>query len=102
MINGKIRVLHDKVLVSNMNFGEAITPGGIVIPGDDGKVEGIHPRWGQVWAVGPEQRDVAVGEWILVEHGRWGRGFKVLDNDQEITVRQIDTEAILVISDKPD
>lgn len=101
MIKGKIRVLHDKVLITDMNFGEQITMGGIVIPGDDGKVEGIRPRWGKVWAIGPEQQDVTIGEWVLVEHGRWGRGFKVLDNNQEIIVRQIDTEAILVISDAP-
>lgn len=99
MIEGKINLLHDKILVTDMNFGEQITQGGIVIPGDDGKVEGIKPRWGKVWKVGPDQHDVLVNEWVLVEHGRWGRGFKVKEGDQVITVRQIDPEAILVISE---
>lgn len=102
MIEGTIKLLHDKILITDMNFGEQVTQGGIVIPGDDGKIEGIKPRWGKVWAVGPDQKDIEVGEWILVEHGRWGRGFQVKDNNQVLTVRQIDPDAILVISDKPE
>lgn len=100
-IKGKIRPLNDTVLVADMNFGEVITSSGIVIRSDDGKTEGIRPRWARVWAVGPTQKDVTVNEWVLVEHGRWSRGILVEENDAEITIRKIDTNSILIASNEP-
>ena len=50
--------------------------------------------------MGPEQEDVEVGQWILVEHGRWTRGVKVdIDND-EFTLRRIDGDAVMIVSDE--
>lgn len=97
---GKIIPLKDKVLVSDMDFGEERTASGIYIPSDNGKTSGIHPRWGQVWAVGPEQRDVRIGEWILIEHGRWTRTIEVDDKGNTKEIRMIDTEAILAVADE--
>ena len=102
MIQGTIKPLHDKVLVTDMNFGETKTKGGIVIQADDGKVEGIHPRWGRVVAVGPEQTDISVGEYVLVEHGRWTRGFEYeIEAGKSVTARWVEVDAILVVSDSP-
>lgn len=99
-VQGKIIPLADKVLVTNMNFDSQKTISGIIIPSDNGKVQGIHPRWAQVWAVGPEQTDVRVGEWILLEHGRWTRGIQhELDNGEVIELRMADNAAILMVSD---
>lgn len=101
-IRGKLRPLGSKVLVSNMNFGEEKTKGGIILNSDDGKGSGIHPRWAQVYAVGPDQQDVHVGQWILIEHGRWSRGTKhEKDNGEIVEIRLADTEAILLSSDNP-
>jgi len=101
-IRGKLIPLGSKVLVSNMNFGEEKTKGGIILNSDDGKSSGIHPRWAQVYAVGPEQKDVVVGQWILIEHGRWSRGTKHEREDGEIVeIRLADTEAILLATDEP-
>lgn len=84
-----------------MNFEEQKTASGIVIQSDDGKVHGVRPRWCRVWAIGPEQTDVKVGEWIYVEHGRWTRGMKVQNEDgTEMTVRGIDNNAILLQADE--
>ena len=74
MIKGKIIPIRDNVLVSDMDFDVRTTKGGIFLLNDDGKSEGIRPRWGRVWAVGDEQQDLKVGDWVLVEHGRWTRG----------------------------
>jgi len=57
-ITGTILPLKDKVFVSDMEFGAQKTAGGLYIPSANGKAEGISPRWGRVWAVGPEQEDV--------------------------------------------
>jgi co-chaperonin GroES (HSP10) len=98
-VQGKIIPLADKVLVTNMNFDSQKTISGIIIPSDNGKVQGIHPRWAQVWAVGPEQTEVKVGEWILLEHGRWTRGIQhELKNGEVIELRMADNAAILMVS----
>lgn len=99
-IKGKITPIRNNILVHNMNFGETITKSGIIIQSDDGKVEGIHPRWAQVWATGPEQTDVKVGDWILIEHGRWTRKFNVDENNEEKAIHNIDVDAILLVSDQ--
>ena len=100
-IKGTIVPIRDNVLVSKMNFAERKTAGGIVLPSDDGKSEGVRHRWCQVWATGPEQKDVKVGDWILMEHGRWTRGLTVEDdNGEDIVIRRIDTTAILMVTDE--
>ena len=104
VVQGKIKPLNDNVLATDMNFGEQTSKGGIVLMSDDGKSEGIKPRWCRVWAVGPKQTDVKVGDWIFVEHGRWTRGVTVEDeNGDELIIRRIDTNAIIGVSDsKPE
>jgi len=99
-ITGKLIPIRDNVLITDMNFDSRISKGGIVLPSDDGKSEGVRHRWGRVWAIGPEQQDVKVGEWILLEHGRWTRGVIVVEEDgTEITIRRADINAILAVSD---
>lgn len=99
MITCDLETIHDNVLIVDMNFEEQVSAGGIIIKSDNGKTEGIRPRWGKVYAIGPEQHDVKVGEWILVEHGRWTRGVE-LDTGSEIKfIRRVDTAAILAVSD---
>ena len=92
--------LGDAVIVSDMSFGERFTTGGIVLPGDDGKASGIRPRWGKVYAVGPEQHDVRVGEWVYVEHGRWSRGLEVETDDGKYTLRRVDPKDIMLKADQ--
>lgn len=97
----QIRPLNDSVIVSDMVFDERITTGGIVLLNDNGKGTGIRPRWGQVYAVGPEQKDVQVGQWVCVAHGRWTRGIEVEDETGTKTLRRIDPKDIMLISDQP-
>ena len=100
----KIRALHDNVLVADMEFDTRITQTGLILPNDNGTTLGIRPRWGRVYAVGEEQQDVKVGDWILVAHGRWTRGLDIEDGESEHrrTIRKIDPGDILMVSDDPD
>jgi len=100
----KLRPIRDNIVIVDMDFGAQVTKGGIVLPSDDGKSEGVKSRWGRVYSVGPEQIDVKVGEWILLEHGRWSRGFTVLDDDgNDMIIRRADPNGILMVTDeKPD
>ena len=107
-VENDITPLKNRVLVSDMHFGETKSKGGIIIVDDDGTAEGIHPRWGKVYAVGRDQVDVKVGEWIMVSHGRWSRAFKLKrkevgsagDIGVELEVRMIDENDILLVSDE--
>lgn len=97
----QLRPIKDYVLVTEMNFGNRQLSSGLYLLSDDKKSSGIRPRWAKVYAIGPEQKDVTPGQWILVEHGRWTRGVKFeYDNDQYLTVRRIDSKAILLVSDE--
>lgn len=98
-----ITPLKKRVLVSDMHFGETKTKGGIILTDDDGSEGGIHPRWGKVYAIGDQQEDVKVGQWVMVSHGRWSRGFKIKKKGVELEVRMIDENDILLVSDdEPD
>lgn len=97
----KLRPIADGVIVIDMNFGEQKTQSGLIIQSDNGKAHGIHPRWAQVYAVGNEQQDVTVGQWILIEHGRWTRGIKIEDDEGEKIVRRVDTKCMMMVSDEP-
>ena len=97
----KLKPIRDNIVIVDMDFGEQVTKGGLVLLSDDGKSEGVKSRWGRVHSVGPMQEDVKAGEWILLEHGRWSRGFTVLDDDgNDIVIRRADPKGILAVADE--
>jgi co-chaperonin GroES (HSP10) len=96
----QLRPLNDSVIVGEMVFDQRFTKGGIVLLNDNGKSTGIRPRWGQVYAVGPEQLDVKVGEWVCVAHGRWTRGIDIEDENGKQTLRRVDPKDILIQCDE--
>ena len=97
----KVRPILDHVIIQDMDFGEQRTKGGIIVTNDDGKLHGIKARWGKVYAVGPNQKDVKAGEWVLVEHGRWTRGHDIEQDDGSyITLRRADVEALIAVADE--
>jgi co-chaperonin GroES (HSP10) len=97
----QIKALKDNVIVSDMEFDTRITQSGLILPNDNGTTLGIRPRWGRVYAVGKDQTDVQVGQWILVAHGRWTRGLDIEDGEvsHKRTIRKIDPKDILLIAD---
>lgn len=103
-INGKLSPIGNRVIVSNMYFGEQKTASGLIISNDDGKTRGIYPRWGMVHSKGPDNKEeYQVGDWVLIEHGRWTRSVKIDEGDGETELRMVEAESILAYSDeKPD
>jgi hypothetical protein len=99
-----LRALKNTVIVEDMNFAGRQLSSGILLPSDNGKNSGIRPRWGRVYAIGPEHKDVRVGQWICVAHGRWTRGLDIEDAaGEKRTIRKIDPSDILLVSDiEPD
>ena len=103
-IKGDLRPIGNRVLVSDMYFGEQKTKSGLILRDDDGTTRGIYPRWGKVYAKGPDNKDAYnVGDWVLVEHGRWTRGVVIDNGNQELELRMVEAESVLGFSDeKPD
>mgnify|MGYP001096257096 CR=1 FL=1 len=100
-IKGNLRPVSNRVLVTDMYFGEQKTASGLILTTDDGKTRGIYPRWGKVYAKGPDNNDeFNVGDWILIEHGRWTRSILLDDGESEKEVRMVEAESILAYSDE--
>jgi co-chaperonin GroES (HSP10) len=94
-----LRALNDNVIVEDMEFKGRQLSSGIILASDNGKSTGIRPRWGRIYAVGPDQQDVRPGQWICVAHGRWTRGLDIEDDTGSRTIRRIDPKDILLVSD---
>jgi len=100
-IKGKLIPIRDRVFFTDMNFEEEVLESGLILKSDNGKGEGVKPRWGRVYAVGPEQHDVKAGEWILIEHARWTRMFELENDDGSITKLQVaDNKGIMLVADE--
>ena len=102
-----IRPLGDKILLTKIEKGERKTSAGLIIS-DDSVVSagerGIRPRWAEVYAIGPEQKDVAVGDWVLMEHGRWTEEYKIDVDGESVSLWMGDPNGVLGISEngRPD
>ena len=99
----QIRPLRSRVLASSCELGARTTESGVLLLDDDGKEDGIRPRWFIVRAIGPEQKDVVPGQYILVSHGRWTWAATVHDkvNDEFVDdIRMIDENDILAVSEE--
>jgi co-chaperonin GroES (HSP10) len=96
----QLHPLNDSVIVSDMVFDERLSTGGIILVNDNGKSTGIRPRWGRVYAVGPDQHDIRVDTWICVELGRWTRGIEIEDENGKQTLRRVDPKDIMMESDE--
>jgi hypothetical protein len=100
-IIGTPQAIGKRLLITEMDFGEQVTESGLIIAGDDGKTRGIYPRWGKVYSKGPRNTDpYEVGQWVLVEHGRWTRALDVETPEGEITFHMVDEDGVLGYSDE--
>jgi len=97
----QFHAIGEHIIVTDMKFEERITRGGIIIPQDDMKSQGIRPRWARVYALGPDYNgEIKEGNWILVSHGRWTRGIDIEDETGERTIRRVDPNDILLLSEE--
>lgn len=101
-----INPTQNKVIVTNLQHGVQKTKAGLIILDDSTTAagdRGIKPRWAKVHAIGPEQQDVEVGQWVLLEHGRWSQGQKLasdIDGEQPLHFWLADQDAMLLVSDE--
>jgi co-chaperonin GroES (HSP10) len=97
----KVRALSKDILVTEMDMGEMKTSSGIVIQSDDGKAHGVKPRWAKVYKIGSEvDLDLEIGQWVLIEHGRWTRKIKIDDGDGIKEFQKVEVKSIMAVSDE--
>ena len=97
----KVRALSKDILVVDMDMGDMTTTSGIVIQSDDGKAHGVKPRWAKVYKVGSEvDIDVKVGQWVLIEHGRWTRKINIDDGEGVKDFQKVEIKSIMAVTDE--
>jgi co-chaperonin GroES (HSP10) len=101
VVSDSFRPIRDKVFVTDLESGETITKSGLIITDDNMKNSGIRPRWGRVLFVGPEAKDVEVGQWVLIEHGRWTQKIVMEIEGETVPMWSIEhPKSTLVVSDE--
>lgn len=97
----KINALKGKLLVTALETGARVI-NGFIIPDDNGKSEGIRPRWGKVYAKGEDITEVEVGQWVLVENGRWTRMVEIKDdNGDKVKLWGVEwPQSVMLVSDE--
>lgn len=48
---------------------------GFILTNQDILSQGQYARWGKVFAVGPDVKEFGVGDYVLIEAGKWTTGF---------------------------
>jgi co-chaperonin GroES (HSP10) len=96
----KVKALKGKVLVTDLERGSRVV-NGIILPSDDGKSEGIRPRWAKVYSVGEDITEVKAGQWILVENLRWTRMMSIKQDDgSDIKMWGVEwPQSVMLVSD---
>jgi co-chaperonin GroES (HSP10) len=100
-----ITPLRDKVLGKMLEPPGTFhtTKAGIIIPETTVDERSVRPRWFLVTHIGPEQKYVKAGDYVLVQHGRWSRGVDIEGNRrEEDKIFLLDNDEILIVSDDPE
>ena len=102
IVTGKLRLIKKNLLGCELEFGEQKRKG-LIYKDDDMTENGIRPRWCKIYAVSKqleEELDVKAGQYILVEHARWTRGFRLDEGNGPVLVRLIDHKEIIMVTDE--
>jgi len=95
-----VRAIRHSVLGFFVNPpGEGKTKGGIITLDDDGEGVGVKSRFFEIHDVGSDNvvtDDVKKGDFVLVPHGRWSRGFDI-DHPEGKKLYSLDPKDILGI-----
>lgn len=94
--------LKANVFVTDLDSGLHMTAGGIIRPDDNMSETGIRSRWARVWAIGPEVKDLAVGEWVYVEHARWTNSIDIDLPSGRVRVWRVDWPNAVMLASPDD
>ena len=97
----KLKPLPGRLYCKALETGLRTSAGGIVLTDDNSATSGaggVRPRWFQVVNVNIDTNldDIKIGDYVLVEHGRWSRRFSGTDIDNYSIVEE---KAVLLVSE---
>lgn len=77
-INDHIECLPDTLYVEKIEYGEKTLKNGFVIPTETMDYLGnfVRPRWAKILYKADNIKNVNVGDYILLSHGRWSSSIK--------------------------
>jgi hypothetical protein len=97
----------DTLYIEMLAVGENITKAGIVIPTEKMDAFGhfVKPRWAKVIFKADNLTDFEVGDWVLIQHGKWSSSIKALINGVEKTIwyvsdKSVKEQSIIAVSKK--
>ena len=95
------KLMKGKVLVSGLERGMSMTKGGIILTDDNMSETGVRTRWAKIHMLADNIDDMVVGEYVLLEHGRWTNKIKIQDdNGDDVDVWYIDyPSGVLLVGD---
>ena len=96
-----VNPLADSILIIDLDRGDKVTRGGIIITDDNGKTRGIHPRWAKVYKVGNNISYVKPGDYVLIEHGHWTYGIdmELEEGVEPLYLQRANPKGIMLISE---
>ena len=85
-IKGNLKCLPDTLYVERLEVGDRQTSSGIIIPMEDMRLNQrfIKPRWARVYKKADNITNVNVGDWVLLEHGKWSTALNIIDNNKQV------------------
>lgn len=77
-INDHIECLPDTLYVEKIEYGEKTLKNGFIIPAETMDYLGnfVRPRWAKILYKADNIKNVNVGDYILLSHGRWSSSIK--------------------------
>ena len=96
-----LKPLPGRLYCKALETGLRTSAGGIVLTDDNNATAGaggVRPRWFEVINVNIDTNpdDIKIGDYVLVEHGRWSRRFSGTDIDHYSIVEE---KAVLLVSE---
>ena len=98
-----LKPLPGKLFCVSLEVGLRKSAGGIVLTDDNDMRagdRGIRPRWFKVINVNVDTNpdDIKIGDYVLVEHGRWSKRFTGTDIDNYSVVEE---KSVMLVSEDP-
>jgi len=105
-IKDHIECLDDTLYIEKIEYGERTLKNGFIIPTETMDHFGnfVRPRWAKVLYKADNIKNVNIGDYILLSHGRWSSGINCIINGIKKTIWYISPssykEGALAISHK--
>jgi len=94
-IKDHIECLDDTLYIEKIEYGERTLKNGFIIPTETMDHFGnfVRPRWAKVLYKADNIKNVNVGDYILLSHGRWSTGINCVINGIKKTIWYISPQS---------